>query len=438
MLGRLKGLNISLLTVSLCAVGISANIQAATILHAGRMLDMTSNKIQKEVSIYIEGNTITAIKEGFVEAGKDDQIINLKEHTVLPGLMDMHTHLTMQFGPSVYLDRFQQEAADISFKSVVFAKRTLDAGFTTVRDLGDSYNITVALRRAINAGLIDGPRIYTAAKSIATTGGHADPTNGITSALRPETTPENGVIDGPAEAAKAVRQRYKDGADLIKITATGGVLSVAKNGQNPQFSEAELVAIVATANDYDMHVAAHAHGAEGMKRALRAGVKSIEHGTYMDDDVINLLKKFDAYYVPTIIAGKWVAEKSKIDGFFPEIVRPKAATIGPIIQETFGRANKAGVNIAFGTDSGVSEHGRNAEEFVYMVEAGMTPIEALKAATVNTAELLGISETLGTLEVNKLADIIAVKGNPLDDVTKLQRIEFIMKDGKVYKKPLVN
>ena len=434
-MGRLKGINLSLLVVSLCTVGFSTNIQAATILHAGRMLDMTSNKIQKEVSIFIEGNTITAIKKGFVEAGKDDQIINLKEHTVLPGLMDMHTHLTYQYSSKIYLERFKYEPADISFRSVVYAKRTLDAGFTTVRDLGEHHynNVTVSLRNAINSGLIDGPRIYTAAKAISTTGGHADPTNSITSHLQPIATPEIGVIDGPAEAAKAVRQRYKDGADLIKITATGGVLSVAKNGQNPQFSEAELEAIIATANDYDMHVAAHAHGAEGMKRALRAGVKSIEHGTYMDDEVINLLKKFDAYYVPTIIAGKWVAEKAKIDGFFPELVRPKAATIGPVIQETFARANKEGVNIAFGTDSGVSEHGRNAEEFVYMVEAGMTPIEALKSATVNTAELLGISDTLGTLEVDKLADIIAVKGNPLDDVTKLQRIEFIMKDGKIYK-----
>jgi len=438
MLGRIKKLNLSLLCLSMCIFGFSSNAYAATILHAGRMLDMTSNKIQKEVSIYVEGNTIVNIKQGYSEPEKNDQIIDLKEHTVLPGLMDMHTHLTMQFGPSVYLDRFRNEAADISFKSVVFAKRTLDAGFTTVRDLGDSHNITVSLRKAINSGLLDGPRIHTAAKSIATTGGHADPTNGMSSTFRPEATPENGVVDGPNEAVKAVRQRYKDGADLIKITATGGVLSVAKNGQNPQFSEQELEAIIATANDYGMHVAAHAHGAEGMKRALRAGVKTIEHGTYMDEDVINLMKKFDSYYVPTIIAGKWVAEKAKIDGFFPELVRPKAATIGPIIQETFGRANKAGVNIAFGTDSGVSEHGRNAEEFVYMVEAGMTPIDALKSATVNTAELLGVSDSLGTIEKDKLADIIAVKGNPLDDVTKLQRVEFIMKDGKIYKQPLNN
>lgn len=434
MAGRVNKINSILLLIGL-SLSLSLSLDAATILHAGRMLDMTSNKVKKEVSVVINNNQIESIQEGFIDHEKDDVVIDLKEHTIFPGLMDMHTHLTMEFGPSIYLDRFRNEPADISFQSVVFAKRTLDAGFTTVRDLGDSYNITVSLRNAINKGLIEGPRIFTAAKSIATTGGHADPTNGMNSYLQPDATPKNGVIDGPAEAMKAVRQRYKDGADLIKITATGGVLSVAKSGQNPQFSDEELEALIATAKDYELKVAAHAHGAEGMKRALNAGVSSIEHGTYMDDDVINLLKKFDAFYVPTIIAGKWVGEKAKIDGFFPEIVRPKAATIGPIIQETFARAHKAGVNIAFGTDSGVSEHGRNAEEFVYMVEAGMTPIDALLSATVNAAELLGVSETLGTLEEGKLADIIAVKGNPLDDITKLQRLEFIMKDGMVYKQP---
>jgi len=281
--------------------------------------------------------------------------------------------------------------------------------------------------------LLDGPRIYAAGKSIATTGGHADPTNGINTHLRPDATPQNGVIDGPAEAMKAVRQRYKDGSDVIKITATGGVLSVAKNGQNPQFNDEELEALIKTAKDYEFTVAAHAHGAEGMKRALNAGVSSIEHGTYMDDDVIKLLKKYDAYYVPTILAGEWVAEKAKIKGFFPEIVRPKAAAIGPQIKGTFARANKAGVNIAFGTDSGVSEHGRNAEEFVHMIEAGMTPMKALQSATVTAAELLNISDILGTVEENKLADLIAVKGNLLDDITKLQQVAFIMKDGKVYK-----
>jgi imidazolonepropionase-like amidohydrolase len=427
---------VSLFIFTIIAIFTSSSLQGATILHAGRMLDMTSNKIQKEVSVVIEGNTIKSVEEGYLEAGQDDTVIDLKEHTLLPGLMDMHTHLDHQYGAKYYLEEFTDEAADRAYKSVVFAKRTLDAGFTTVRDLGDRYNVTVSLRNAINSGLIDGPRIFTSAKSISTTGGHQDKTNGITRSLQPEATPRNGVIDGPYEAVKAVRQRYKDGADLIKITATGGVLSVAKSGQNPQFNDSELEAIINTAKDYDFHVAAHAHGAEGMKRALRAGVSSIEHGTYMDEDVINLLKKFNAYYVPTIIAGKWVGEKAKIDGFFPEVVRPKAATIGPVIQETFARANKAGVNIAFGTDSGVSEHGRNAEEFVYMVEAGMTPINAIKSATVTASELLGVADKLGTIESDKLADIIAVKGNPLDDVTKLQRIDFIMKDGKVYKQPI--
>ncbi|MBT8142577.1 MAG: amidohydrolase family protein, partial [Gammaproteobacteria bacterium] len=327
MLGRFK-IYKSILILLTSGLFLGMTLEAATLIHAGRMLDMKSNKIQKNVSIVVAGNRIESIEEGFIEPEQGDVVIDLKEHTVLPGLMDMHTHISMQFGPNRYLDRFTKEPADIALQSVVYAKRTLDAGFTTVRNLGDAHNVTVSLRNAINQGLIDGPRIYTAGKSIATTGGHADPTNGIVSHLRPAATPENGVIDGPYEAAKAVRQRYKDGADLIKITATGGVLSVAKSGQNPQFSDEELESLIATAKDYDFKVTAHAHGAEGMKRALNAGVSSIEHGTYMDDDVMNLLKKYDAYYVPTIIAGKWVAEKAKIDGFFPAVVRPKAAAIG--------------------------------------------------------------------------------------------------------------
>jgi len=423
-----------LLIISSVSLVLVSNVQAASYIHAGRLLDMTNNKMQQEMTIVVEANKITDVKRGFVEpATSTDSVINLKDHTVMPGLMDMHTHLSMQFGPTVYLDRFRKEQADVAFQSVVYAKRTLDAGFTTVRDLGDSDNITVSLRNAINKGLIEGPRVYTAAKSIATTGGHADGTNGINSALRPQATPEDGVIDGPHEAAKAVRQRYKDGADVIKITATGGVLSVAKNGLNPQFNQEEMNAIMQTAKDYGFRVAAHAHGAEGMKRALRAGVTSIEHGTYMDKEVMDLMKKSDAYYVPTILAGAWVAEKAKIDGFFPAVVRPKAAAIGPLIQATFGRAHKAKVKIAFGTDSGVSEHGRNAEEFALMVDAGMSPVHALRSATVSAAELLEVSDKLGTIERGKLADIIAVEGNPLDDITLMQTVAFVMKDGKVYK-----
>jgi imidazolonepropionase-like amidohydrolase len=245
--------------------------------------------------------------------------------------------------------------------------------------------------------------------------------------------PKEGVVNSVEDARKAVRQRYKDGADWIKITSTGGVLSVAKSGQNPQFTDEELLAIVETARDYGMRVAAHAHGTEGMKRAVIAGVASIEHGTFMDDEVMQLMKENGTWYVPTILAGKWVAEKSKIDGFFPELVRPKAATIGPIIQDTFARAYKAGVPIVFGTDSGVSAHGDNAQEFALMVEGGMPPMEAIQSATSVAAEFLGIFDTHGSIEADKMADIVAVPGNPLDDIRAMERVSFVMRGGKVYK-----
>lgn len=321
----------------------------------------------------------------------------------------------------------------MQLKAAYYANITLLAGFTTVRNLGDSYNETVALRNAINNNLTQGPRIYTAAKSIATTGGHADPTNGRAADLMGDPGPKQGVINGADEARKAVRQRYKDGADLIKITATGGVLSVAKSGQNPQFMDDELQAIVATAKDYGMTVAVHAHGKEGMQRAIKAGVTSIEHGTYMDKDSFTLMKKYGTYYVPTIMAGDWVAKKAEIDGFFPELVRPKAKKIGPLIQQTFANAYKAGVKIAFGTDSGVSAHGDNAQEFVLMVDAGMPAITAIRSATWQAARLLGVSDSLGSVESGKLADLIAVKGDPLADISLLQDVRFVMKDGIVYK-----
>jgi imidazolonepropionase-like amidohydrolase len=346
----------------------------------------------------------------------------------------MHTHISSQHnGPASYMEGFTLNEADYALKGVQYAEKTLMAGFTTVRNLGDSYNESVALRKAINKGTIKGPRIYTAAKSIATTGGHADPTNGRSKAIMGDPGPEQGVINGVAQARKAVRQRYKDGADLIKITATGGVLSMAKSGQNPQFMQDEVQAIVDTAKDYGMTVAVHAHGKEGMERAIKAGVSSIEHGTYMDKDTIALMKKYGTYYVPTIMAGHWVAEKAKIDGFFPDLVRPKAAAIGPLIQATFAKAHKAGVNIAFGTDSGVSAHGDNGLEFALMVEAGMSPIAAIRSATFHGAKLLNIEQDLGTIEAGKLADIVAIKGDPLKDIKLMQEVSFVMKDGQVYK-----
>ena len=422
------------ISISAALMTVSAGIQAATFIHAGNVFTGTSKTLQQEVTIVVDGNKISSVQRGYKEPGKGDTVIDLKHATVMPGLMDMHVHLSMQHGgPQTYLDRFSLNEADYALRAANYARITLDAGFTTVRNLGDGFYETVALRNAISNGYATGPRIYTVGKSIATTGGHADPSNGISHQLRPDVGPEQGVVNGEVEAREAVRSRYQDGADLIKITATGGVLSVAKSGQNPQFMTDELEAIVDTAKDYGMTVAVHAHGREGMKRAIEAGVDSIEHGTYMDDEIRDLMKKNGTYYVPTILAGKFVADKAKIDGYFPALVRPKAAAIGPLIQNTFAQAYEAGVKIAFGTDSGVSAHGDNAQEFSLMVEAGMTPEDALLSATVNSANLLGISDILGTLEQGKLADIVAVSGNPLEDISLMESISFVMKDGVIYK-----
>jgi imidazolonepropionase-like amidohydrolase len=407
---------------------------ASTYIHAGKLITAKDNKVQESMTVIIDDNKISAIKSGFSQPGKEDTLIDLSNATVMPGLMDMHTHITMQFSATSYMNRFTKNPADYALIGTLYANRTLQAGFTTVRNLGDKYNVSVSLRNAINKGIVTGPRIYTAAKSIATTGGHADPTNGSAKLFMGDPGPEQGVANGVAELRKAVRQRYKDGADLIKITATGGVLSLAKNGQNPQFMNDELKAVVDTANDYGMTVAVHAHGKKGMERAIKAGVTSIEHGTYMDSETIALMKKYGTYYVPTILAGNWVAEKAKIDGFFPRIVRPKATEIGPLIQKTFSNAYKAGVKIAYGTDTGVSEHGDNGGEFALMVKGGMPAIEAIRSATYHAAKLLRVYDKLGTIEPGKLADLVAVQGDPLKDISLMTNISFVMKDGVVYKK----
>ena len=404
----MKSMPFTLLYAAISA--LSFNVSADTVIHAGSVFTGTSDTLKHQVTIVVNGNKIETIEEGFTPPSQGDTLIDLKHATVLPGLMDMHVHLSSQHGgPQTYLERFSLNEADYALRAANYAKITLDAGFTTVRNLGDSYHETVALRNAINKGYAVGPRIYTVGKSIATTGGHADPSNGMSHMIRPDVGPKQGVVNGEVEARAAVRSRYQDGADLIKITATGGVLSVAKSGQNPQFMTDELGAIVDTAKDYGMTVAVHAHGKEGMKRAVIAGVDSIEHGTYMDDEIRNLMKQHGTYYVPTILAGKFVADKAKIDGYFPALVQPKAAAIGPLIQSTFAKAHKSGVKIAFGTDSGVSAHGDNAQEFALMVEAGMSPADAILSATVNSADLLDVSETLGSLEPGKPADCLPTK-----------------------------
>jgi imidazolonepropionase-like amidohydrolase len=408
---------------------------AATVLHCGKLVDVQAQRMLNQMTVVVDGATIRRVEQGFAQAGPNDQVVNLRTHTCMPGLIDSHVHLTEEYSPLSDVERFRLNAPDLAFRSVVYAERTLMAGFTTVRDVGGGGNVNIALRNAINRGLVNGPRVYTAGRSLATTGGHADPTNGMRADLVRQPTPEEGVVNSVDDARRAVRARYQDGADLIKITATGGVLSVASSGQNPQFTEEEIRAIVEISKDYDFKVAAHAHGAEGMKRAIRAGVASIEHGTYMDDEAMALMKKHGTYYVPTIIAGKWVGEKSKIDGFFPEIVRPKAAEIGPLIQGTFARAFKAGVKIAFGTDTGVSAHGDNAKEFQYMVEAGMPALSAIRTATVEGATLIGIEKNAGVVDVGKWADIVATPQDPTQDITTMQRVSFVMKNGVIYKRP---
>ena len=406
-------------------------IAQRTIIYCGQLIDPKNLQVLKESSIIIEGNKIADVVKGYLTPAAGDKLIDLKSKTVMPGLIDMHVHLESETNPNRYMETFTFNPADYAFQSVVFAERTLMAGFTTVRDLGGS-GVNISLRNAINKGLIKGPRVYTAGKTIASTGGHADPTNGYRRDLMGDPGPAQGVVNGVDECVKAVRQRYKEGSDVIKITASGGVLSVAKSGENPQFTEAEMRAIVETAKDYGFKVAAHCHGAEAMKRAIRAGVNSIEHGTYMDEEAMNLMKKMGTYYVPTIIAGKSVADSALKPGYFPDLVTPKALAIGPKVQSTFALAYTAGVKIAFGTDAGVYAHGKNWLEFVYMTEAGMPVLEAIKAATVNAADLLG-DDRLGAIEKAKLADIIAVEGDPTKDIKAMSRVKFVMKNGVVYK-----
>lgn len=424
----------NLITSSLFVLlSVTLQAQVKTYVMCGTLIDGTSNKAQHEVTVVIEGDKITGIEKGYPKMNKKDTYIDLKDKTVMPGWFDMHVHLEGEFSPTKYMERFTANEADVAFASTVYARRTLMAGFTTVRDLGGS-GVNTALRNAVNKGLVVGPRIYSAGKSIATTGGHADPTNGMKHLLMGDPGPDAGVINSYDEAKKAVRQRYKNGADVIKITATGGVLSVAKDGQGPQFTKDELRGIVEAAKDYGFVTAAHAHGAEGMKRAVEAGINSIEHGTLMTDEVRQLMIQHGTYYVPTISAGKYVAQQAEVKGFYPEIVRPKAREIGPKIQETFAKAYKAGVKIAFGTDAGVFPHGQNAKEFGYMVEAGMPPMEAIKAATLEAATLLRVSDKLGSVEVGKIADLVATDKNPLEDIHATEQVSFVMKAGVVYKK----
>ncbi|MCB0423333.1 MAG: amidohydrolase family protein [Flavobacteriaceae bacterium] len=413
-------------------LALSVNGQT-TYLHCGKLVDTKNGNVVTNKTIVVSGEKITAVEDGFIQpTSSSDTVIDLKDKTVMPGLIDMHVHIEHETNPNRYLEDYVLNDADVAFNSVHFAEVTLMAGFTTVRDLGGT-GVNVSLRNAINAGKIVGPRIFTAEKALATTGGHADPTNGSKNELMGDPGPKEGVVNGVEDAAKAVRQRYKNGADLIKITATGGVLSVAKNGQNPQFTVNEIKAICDTAKDYGFHVAAHAHGDEGMQRAILGGVKTIEHGTMMSDETMELMKTHDVYLVPTISAGKYVAEQAKIPGFYPEVVVPKALEIGPKIQEMFSRAYKKGVGIVFGTDAGVFPHGENGKEFGYMVEAGMPAMKAIQSATITAAMILKMENQLGQLSPGFIADIVATNDDPTVNIHAMEKIGFVMKAGKVYK-----
>ncbi len=415
-------------------IGMTSPARAQrTLVHAGTLIDGISDKTQNNITLIVEKGRIIAIEKGFTAAKTNDKIIDLKNKFVLPGLMDMHTHLSGQTEKAGYLKRFQLYPPEQALAATQYLKNTLMAGFTTVRDLGGGEGVDLALRNAVNRGDIIGPRMLVAGKSLAVMGGHADPTNGFREDILGLPGIEEGVINGVESARTATLLAIKRGADWVKITATAGVLSLSGNAQNPQFTEEEIRAIVNTAADFGRKVAAHAHGAEGAKRAIRAGVASIEHGTFMDDETMALMKQHSVYWVPTITAGKSVADSAKIPGYYSPIVVPKALSIGPMIQETFRKAYKAGVPIAFGTDAGVFRHGRNAVEFQYMVEAGMPPLAAIKSATYHTAKLLGKLDELGTLEAGKIADIIAVAADPLQDIKALQQVAFVMKEGVVYK-----
>ncbi|MFQ3181340.1 MAG: imidazolonepropionase-like amidohydrolase [Polaribacter sp.] len=421
-------------TLLLCLFLLTQNMMSqTTYILCGKLVDTQSGKITTKKTIIVKDNKIFNVMDGYVLPKSATAItIDLKDKIVLPGLIDFHVHIEQEFDRNTRLNTYVLNEADIAFNAVGFAKSTLLNGFTTVRDLGGT-GVNISIRNAINNGKISGPRVFTAGKSLATTGGHADPTNGRSRKLIGNPGPKEGVVNSAEDARKAVRQRYKNGTDWIKITATGGVLSLAKSGDNPQFTIEEIKVICKTAKDYGMYVAAHAHGDEGMRRAIIGGVKTIEHGTYMSDETMELMKKHDVYLVPTITAGKEVVEKAKISGFYPDIVVPKALAVGPQIQGTFASAYKKGVGIAFGTDAGVFKHGNNGKEFGFMVEAGMPAMETIQSATITNAMLLHMENEIGQIKKGFYADIIAVDDDPTKNIATMENVIFVMKNGKVYK-----
>lgn len=405
-----------------------------TYLHAGKVLISAESPPLSEQTIVIRGATIERIDAGFnlpTEADSGAQVVDLKDQFVLPGLMDMHVHLLFELSPTSRTDTLFTTTSMEALQGAYHANTTLMAGFTTVRDLGGNPEAIFGLRDSIAKGLVPGPRVFAAGSALAATGGHGD-VDGVKPELLKLWTPET-ICDGPYTCRKAVRYAIKMGADWIKITATGGVLSDTKTGTDQQMTDDELTEIVETAHGLGVKVAAHAHGANGIKSALRAGVDSIDHGTFSDAEAMNLFKRTGAYMVPTLSPGVKIPAMMEGNPFFTDAIKAKANAASAASQATFRNAHKAGVKIAFGTDSAVTPHGENADEFEMMVEAGMSPADAIKSATITSAELIGMEGKLGTLEGGKLADLIAVPSDPLQDITALKTVHFVMKEGKVMK-----
>ena len=428
----MKNLFLGALAATAIAAPAASQAPQSTFVQAGRVLvDPATGKVETAKTLVIQGGKVVRIADGYVsEPG--GKVIDLKTSFVLPGLIDSHVHLTSENGPTSRLDAVTQSRSDRAMIGARHARRTLMAGFTTVADLGGDNEAVFALRKATALGDVPGPRIVAAGGAISVHGGHGD-VNGYREDVMHELRP-NSVCSGPADCARAVREQVWLGADVIKITATGGVLSNTAAGLGQQFSDAELAAIVESAHRMGRRVTAHAHGADGIASFLKAGGDSIEHGTWLDAEGIALLKKNGGYLVPTLMAGDFVVKIVKgPNNFFTPAQSAKALQAGPMMIDMTRRAHAGGVKIAFGTDTGVSAHGDNAYEFVLMVKAGMTPLETIQAATVNAADHLQISAVAGSLTPGHSADLIAVSGDPLKDVSTLQKVGFVMKEGVTYK-----
>ncbi len=413
-------------------LNISFADERITIIHAGTLLAVPGEAPKTRQTITIESNRITAIDDGFVDpANMAGQVtfIDLADKFVLPGLMDMHVHLLFELGPNSRMEALQVTTSMQALKGALHAKRTLHAGFTTVRDLGGKPEAIYALRDAIDQGVVPGPRVLAAGSSIAATGGHGD-VDGVKAELLTLWTPDT-ICDGPYDCRHATRYAIKYGADWIKITATGGVLSDTAMGTDQQMTDDELREIMETAHSLGVKVAAHAHGTNGINAALRAGVDSIDHGTFLDDESIKLFKQTGAYLVPTLLPGHKVPATMEGNPFFTEAIKAKARAASAGSKASFGKAYEGGVRIAFGTDSGVTKRGANAEEFAVMVAAGMSEMDAIHSATVAAAQLIEMSDELGTIEPGKLADMIAVDSSPLDDISVLENVSAVIKDGKL-------